>query len=214
MAALNQAKEAGLAVKVNREKIGMLSGEISAVKESIGKVKLASLQVQQEQAKTFAEKDSLRQLYKAKLEEFAKGSLDTADLQRQMENAKASNLESVQAITSELNGAKGSLQNVIYKESSLRSLVESLKVDLENVKKQHSELKEKEAKTESIAGNLHVKLRRSRYELEASIAEESQTRGTLPRNHFNPPTAISRTGKCTMRSRRDEQENREVKAGS
>ncbi|KAK8519814.1 hypothetical protein V6N12_003785 [Hibiscus sabdariffa] len=207
MAALNQAKEAGLAVKVNREKIGMLSGEISAVKESIGKVKLASLQVQQEQAKTFAEKDSLRQLYKAKLEEFAKGSLD-------MENAKASNLESVQAITSELNGAKGSLQNVIYKESSLRSLVESLKVDLENVKKQHSELKEKEAKTESIAGNLHVKLRRSRYELEASIAEESQTRGTLPRNHFNPPTAISRTGKCTMRSRRDEQENREVKAGS
>ncbi|KAK8638403.1 hypothetical protein V6N13_136831 [Hibiscus sabdariffa] len=42
-----------------------------------------------------------------------------------MENAKASGLESVQAITSELNGAKGSLQNVVYKESSLRSLVES-----------------------------------------------------------------------------------------
>ncbi|KAE8733520.1 DNA-directed RNA polymerase family protein [Hibiscus syriacus] len=201
MAALSLAKEAELAVKVNSEKVGKLSVEISAVKESIGKVMFASLQVQQEQAKTLAEKDSLRQLYKAKLEESAKRLLalknefdldlarnlevklsetvyQTADLQRQMENAMASDQESMQAITSELDADKGSLQIVVDEESSLRSLVESLKVELENVKKEHSELKDKEAKTESIAGNLHVKLWRSRCELEAFIAEESKTRGT------------------------------------
>ena len=60
----------------------------------------------------------------------------------------------------------------------MRSLVESLKVELENVKKEHSELKEKDAETESIAGNLHVKLRKSKLELEAFLAEESKTRGT------------------------------------
>ncbi|GMI85204.1 TOUCH-REGULATED PHOSPHOPROTEIN1 [Hibiscus trionum] len=200
MAAFDRAKEAELAVKVNMEKAGKLSGEISAVKESIAKVKLASLHVQQEQAKTFAEKDSLRQFYKAKLEESAKrlhalkNEFDleltknleaklsetinqTADLQRQMEDARASDLESMQAVTSELDGANGSLQKVVDEESSLRSLVDSLKVKLENVKKEHSELKEREAKTESIAGNLHVKLRRSKYELESFIAEESKTRG-------------------------------------
>ncbi|KAK8497613.1 hypothetical protein V6N13_141315 [Hibiscus sabdariffa] len=200
MAAFNRAKEAELAVKVNMEKVGKLSWEISAVKESIAKVKLASLQVQQEQAKTFAEKDSLRQLYKAKLEESRKRLLalkkefdlelarnleaklsetvnQTADLQRQMENARASDMESMQDVTSELDGVKGSLQKVVDEESSLRSLVDSLKVELENVKKEHSELKEKEAKTESIAGSLHVKLRRSKYELEFFIAEESKTRG-------------------------------------
>ncbi|KAE8693560.1 DNA-directed RNA polymerase family protein [Hibiscus syriacus] len=170
-AALNEAKEDGLAVKVNREQVGKLSAEISAVKESIGKVKFASLQVQQEQAKTLVEKDSLRQLYKAKLEE-------TADLQRRIENAMASDQESLQTITSELDSAKGSLQKVVVEESSLRSWVESLTIELENAKKEHLELKDKEAKTESIAGNLHVKLRKSRYELEASIAEESKTRGT------------------------------------
>ncbi|KAH7543911.1 hypothetical protein JRO89_XS15G0059900 [Xanthoceras sorbifolium] len=39
----------------------------------------------------------------------------------------------------------GSLQKVAEEESSLRSLVESLKLESENVKKEHFELKEKEA---------------------------------------------------------------------
>ncbi|MBA0573814.1 hypothetical protein Golob_001071 [Gossypium lobatum] len=199
-AAFNQAGEAEHAVNVNIEKVGALSREISAVQESIGNVKLASLEIQKEQAKTYAEKDTQRQLYKAKLEESTKRLLalknesdielarnleaklcetvyQIADLQKQIKNAKASDLESVQAVASELDGAKGSQQKVINKENLLRNLVESLKVELENVKKEHSELKEKEAETESIAGNLHVKLRRSKYDLEVFLAEESKTRG-------------------------------------
>ncbi|MFQ6650398.1 hypothetical protein Gotur_022368 [Gossypium turneri] len=200
IAAFNRAGEAEHAVNVNIEKVGALSREISAVQESIGNVKLASLEIQKEQAKTHAEKDTQRQLYKAKLEESTKRLLalknesdiklarnleaklcetvyQIADLQKQIKNAKASDLESVQAVTSELDGAKGSQQKVINKENLLRNLVESLKVELENVKKEHSELKDKEAETESIAGNLHVKLRRSKYDLEVFLAEESKTRG-------------------------------------
>ncbi|GMJ10432.1 TOUCH-REGULATED PHOSPHOPROTEIN1 [Hibiscus trionum] len=200
IAALKQTEEAEHVAKVNMEKVGELSREISYVQETIGQVKLASLEAQQEQAKMFSEKDSQRHLYKATLEESTKKLLalksesdpelmqnlearlvDTDNqieaLQKQMENAKASELEYVQTVTSELDGAKESLQKVADEEKSLRSLVESLKVELENVKKEHSELKEKEAETESIAGNLHVKLRKSKAELETFLAAESKTRG-------------------------------------
>ncbi|XVF77030.1 hypothetical protein PTKIN_Ptkin14bG0007100 [Pterospermum kingtungense] len=200
IAAFKQTEEAEHAAKINMEKVGELSKEISSVQDSIGQVKLASLEAQQEQAKIFAEKDTQRQSYKATLEESKKKLLalksefdpeltrnleaqlsETVDqigaLQKQMENAKASDLESVRTVTSELDGAKESLQKVAEEENSLKNLVESLKVELENVKKEHSELKEKEAETESIAGNLHVKLRKSKAELEAFLAEESKTRG-------------------------------------
>lgn len=200
VAAFKQEAEAKDAAKAYMERAGELSKEISAVQESIGQVKLASLHAQQEQVEIFSEKDVLRQSYKSTMEESAK-KLDVLKeefdpevsrnleaqlaetlneigaMKKQMENAKASDLESVQTVTLELDDAKGSLQKVAEEESSLRSLVEALKVELENVKKEHSELKEKEAETESIAGNLHVKLRKSKSELEACLAEESKTRG-------------------------------------
>ncbi|XP_031259720.1 WEB family protein At5g55860 [Pistacia vera] len=198
--AFNLAAEAENAAKANMERVSELSKEISAVQESIGQVKLATMQTQQEQAKVFTDKDVQKQSYKATLEESAKKlnalknqfdpeltkNLETqltetmnevAALQKQMENEKASDLDSVRTVTLELDDAKGSLLKVADEESSLHSLVESLKQELENVKKEHSELKEKETETESLAGNLHVKLRKSKSELEACLAEESKIRG-------------------------------------
>ncbi|PON86299.1 WEB family [Trema orientale] len=200
VAAYKHEAEAKDAAKANVERVGELSKEISAVQESVGQVKLASLQSQQEQAKIFSEKDTQRQSYRTTLEESAKKlsalkkefdpevsrSLEAqlaqtlneiGEMQKQMENAKASDLDSVRTVTLELDDAKGSLQKVAEEESSLRSLVEALKVELENVKKEHAELKEKEAETESIAGNLHVKLRKHKSELEACLSEESKVRG-------------------------------------
>uniref|UniRef100_A0A2P2KWX0 Uncharacterized protein MANES_15G058600 n=2 Tax=Rhizophora mucronata TaxID=61149 RepID=A0A2P2KWX0_RHIMU len=200
LAAFNQVSEAEHATKANVEKVGELSNEISALQKSIGQVKHAALQAQQEQAKVFAEKDVLRQSYKATLEASANKLLALKNefdpelaqnlekqldvtmneiglLQKQMENAKASDLDSVRTVTSELDGAKESLHKVAEEESSLQSLVESLKLELDGVKKEHSELKEKEAETDSIAGNLHVKLRKSKSELEAAIVEECRVRG-------------------------------------
>ncbi|GKV37371.1 hypothetical protein SLEP1_g45412 [Rubroshorea leprosula] len=200
VAAFNEAAEAGSAAKANMEKVSELSKEISVIQESIRQVKLASLEAQQEQAKTFSEKEAQRESYKAALQESAKKVLalknefdpevtqsleaqlaetvnEIETLQRQMDAAKTSDLESVKSVTSELDGAKESLQKVAEEESSLRSLVESLKVELEKVKKEHLELREKEVETESLAGNLHVKLRKSKSELEGFLAEESRARG-------------------------------------
>ncbi|KAL6313816.1 hypothetical protein AAG906_010235 [Vitis piasezkii] len=199
-AAFKQADEAEQVAKANMERASELSKEISAVQESIGQVKLASEQAQQEQAKLYAEKDVQRQSYRATLEESAKKLFalkeafdpeltrnleaqlaetvsEIGAVKKEMENARASDLDSVKTVTLELDDAKESLHKVAEEESSLRNLVESLKRELENVKKEHSEMKEKEAETESIAGNLHVKLRKSKSELEACLAEESKARG-------------------------------------
>lgn len=200
LAAFNQAAAAEHAAKANVEKVSELSKEISALQESIGQAKLVALEAHQEQAKIFAEKDVLRQSYKATLEASANKLLvlknefdpelarnlekqlaetmnEIGALQKQMENAKASDLDSVRTVTSELDGAKEFLQKVSEEENSLRSLLESLKLELENVKKEHSQLKEKEAETESIAGNLHVKLRKSKTELEQALVDESKAKG-------------------------------------
>ncbi|GFS45168.1 weak chloroplast movement under blue light protein [Actinidia rufa] len=199
-AAFKQVTEAELTAKANTEKAGELSKEISAVQELIGQVKLATAQAQQEQAKIFAEKDVQKQSHKATLEELAKKLLalkkeldpevtknleaqlaetmtEIGALQKEIENVKSSDLDSVRMVTSELDASKESLHKVAEEESSLRSLVDSLKVKMENLKKEHSELKKKEVETESIAGNLHVKLRKSKSELEAALAEESKVRG-------------------------------------
>lgn len=200
IAAFKQAAEAEDAAKANLEKSNELSKEISTVQESIEQVKLATSQAQQEQAKMFSEKDVQRQSYKATLEESEKKLLalkkeldpevtrnleaqlaDTENeigaLQKQMENAKASDLDSVKTVTSELDDAKESLQKVAEEEISLRNLVEALKAEMDNVKKEHSELNAKEAETESVAGKLHVKLQKVKSELEAYLVEESKARG-------------------------------------
>ncbi|KAI4306235.1 hypothetical protein L6164_029527 [Bauhinia variegata] len=200
VSAIEQVAEAKDAMKANTERASELSKEISAVHESIEKTKHASLQAQQQQARILAEKDLLRQSYKATLEaseekllalkkefspevaknlevQLAETVNEIGALQKKTEKEKTSDLDSVKIVTLELDDAKESLQKVAEEESYLRSLVETLKVELENVKKDHSELKEKEAETESLVGNLHVKLRKSKSELEAFLAEESKVRG-------------------------------------
>lgn len=199
-AAFKQAAEAEGAAKANMEKASELSKEITAANEAIGLVKEATILVQEEQGKIFAEKEVQKQSYKATLEDSAKKSLalkkeinpevtknlesqlaetvnEIGCVKKEMENAKASDIDSVRTVTLELDDAKGSLHKVVEEESLLRTMVESLKLELENVKREHLELKEKEAETESIAGTLHVKLQKSKSELEAAILEESKARG-------------------------------------
>ncbi|KAK9084590.1 hypothetical protein Sjap_025001 [Stephania japonica] len=198
--AFHQAEEAEQLTKANAERAHDISKEIAIIEESLLHVKLATEQARQEQAMILAEKDSQRQCSRAALDEAQKRlasfkeefnpefirDLETQldqktteidSVKKEIENAKASDLDSVRTVTSELDGAKETLHKVAEEESTLRSLVESLKLELENVKKEHSELREKEAETESIAGSLHVKLRKCKAELEAAVAEESKARG-------------------------------------
>ncbi|OIV92242.1 hypothetical protein TanjilG_00260 [Lupinus angustifolius] len=195
--ALKRTAEAEVALKENSERASELSNEISAVRDSVEQTKLAAIEAHQQKLIILAEKDVIRQSYKATLEQSEKKLFDLKKefnpeltknlemqlaetlsanraLQKEMEYKRSMDLHSVKMVTLELDGAKESLQKVADEESSLRSLVETLKIELENVKREHSELKEKESETESLVGNLHVKLRKSKSELEAILAEESK----------------------------------------
>ncbi|XP_060190006.1 WEB family protein At5g55860 [Lycium barbarum] len=198
--AIEQAAEAERTAKANMERASELSKEITSVQESIGLLNLASGQVREEESKIYAEKDVQKQSYKAKLEESTKKLLalrketdpdlaknleaklaekksEIEALKKEMDNAKSSDLDKVKVITAELDDAKDSLHKVVEEENTLQNMVETLKMELENIKKEHSDLKEKEAETESLAGSLHVKLRKAKSELEVAVAEEAKARG-------------------------------------
>ncbi|KAM0943074.1 putative WEB family protein [Dioscorea sansibarensis] len=197
VAAIQQEVEAKGLSDVNEEKASQFSHEIAATQESLKQAKLALLRTQQEESKVLSEKNGSRQSYRHKLEETEKKlsalkkefdpqvylnlqtklneeNAEIGATQRQIKHAKDSELESATNVTKELDEAKGVLKRVAEEESSLRSLVDSLKLELEALKKEHAQVKEKDAETESIAAQLHAKLHYSKFELEAAMVVQSK----------------------------------------
>ncbi|KAJ0601559.1 putative WEB family protein [Helianthus annuus] len=160
--AIKRETESELMKNVSLDRTGENSKEIMSVQETN----------EQEQEKAFAEKNVQKLAHKAALKESAKKllalreqvnlekskDLGTERLQREMENARALDLDSLKTVTLELDGAKDSLQKVFEEESWLKKLLEGLKTELENIRKEHKELKEKETETESVVGNRNSKL--------------------------------------------------------
>ncbi|XWS18106.1 hypothetical protein CRYUN_Cryun32bG0013200 [Craigia yunnanensis] len=175
LAAFQQAAEAQCSAKVYSERVSELSKEISAMKEAIQQVKFATQQVYQEQENIAAEKDALQKSYKSAKEETEKkliSSMKAYDpeltkyleeklmettaqveaLQGEMKKVHALEMASVRVVTAELNEATTTLQLVADEECSLRTLVSSIGLELEEVKrKQQNEMKTKEAERESVA---------------------------------------------------------------
>ncbi|XP_058745005.1 WEB family protein At5g55860-like [Vicia villosa] len=199
VSAFKQAEEARDAIETNEERARELFNEILAVQESIRQLNVASVEDDRQKKKILVEKNVLSQSYKAGIEEYEKNLLalnkdfsskltknlevkltdrisEISAPQKEIESKKTSDFESAKTLTLVLDGAKASLQKFSEEEESLRCLVEGLKLDLENVKREHSELKEKECKTESILRNLRDELEKREFELEICLAEESEVR--------------------------------------
>ncbi|KAJ0968878.1 hypothetical protein J5N97_021755 [Dioscorea zingiberensis] len=116
------------------------------------------------------------ELYKNLEAKLAEVTTEIGVIQKEIESAKASDFQSLSTATMDFHGAKEVLQKVMEEENSLWKLVESLKVELEMVKKkEHAELKDKDAETESVIGSLHFKLQKCKEELEAAIASDAKT---------------------------------------
>jgi hypothetical protein len=166
LAAFQQAAEAQRSANINTEKGCELSKEIAAMQSSTEHLKLATLQAQQEQGKMVAEKDACLQSYKSKKEEaekkllsmkeevdlestrnleamFAETSAEIEVLQEEMKKAHAYGMDTVRVVTSKLAEATKTLQEVAKEESSLRSSVSSLGLELEDVKKEQAECQAK-----------------------------------------------------------------------
>ncbi|KAK4259166.1 hypothetical protein QN277_005524 [Acacia crassicarpa] len=193
LAAFQTAGEAQRSAKLNSEKISELSKEIAAMKTSVEELKLASLQAQEEQANAMADREAQYESYQngkaeaeAKMEtlmneyepevnteeleaKLAETSAEIEVLQEQMKKAHASDMDAARAITSELSEATKTLGEVAEEESSLSNLVALLRDELENVKTDQRILKDKEQKSEALAGYIENELQKSKGE--ANIEE-------------------------------------------
>ncbi|KAL0734838.1 hypothetical protein Bca4012_011048 [Brassica carinata] len=230
--ALAREEEAKEVTKVCSEKIEFLRKEIAAVNESVEQTKLACSQSRKEQTEIFSDKEIQRQSYKAGMEESAKKLLalknefdpefaknleaqlnetynEIDEFQKQMETAKASDVESVNGVSLELKEAKGLLEKLVGEEKSLQASMESLKAELEKVKKERSEVEAKEAEIEAVAGDLNLKLSRSKSELEECVGEESKAKAALEDmmstlNQITSETEAARREADEMRNKAEE----------
>ncbi|KAJ7967851.1 WEB family protein [Quillaja saponaria] len=197
--AFQTAAEAQRSANVNTQKTSNLSKEIEAMNASKEHLKLAYTQDQEEKAKIIAEKDAHLQAYITQKEEaekklmslkeecdpeltqnledkLAETSVEIEVLQKEIEKARASEMDNLKVVTSELNEATRTLQELAEEEISLRKLVISLRLELENVGMEQAELKEREAQTEALAAKLQSELQKIKGEamadIEPALAEE------------------------------------------
>lgn len=100
---------------------------------------------------------------------------------------EALEVEANRAGLSEPGILKESLLKGVIEGTSLQRMVKSLKAELENLKKEHAELKDKGAGAEFSAGNLRFKLLRSKFEDEGCIVNEAKVIHTLEDAVQNQP---------------------------
>lgn len=174
LAAFQTTGEAQRSAKLNSERIGELSEEITTIKASIEQLKLASVQSEEEQEQVMGQNENF---YKTAKEEVQKKleslkneydpelirsldaklvetSTEIEVLQEQMKKLHASKMDSMRLLTSELIEATKTLQDVAAEETSLKKLVFSLRTELIQVKKEKDKLREKKQAAEALAANL------------------------------------------------------------
>uniref|UniRef100_A0A0V0HV76 Putative WEB family protein-like n=1 Tax=Solanum chacoense TaxID=4108 RepID=A0A0V0HV76_SOLCH len=83
-------------------------------------------------------------------------------LQEQLNNVRASDLDSFTKTTSQLHLTKNTFQDIVAEERSLRSLVDSLQAELDTLKGHNSQFKVKADEAEALAENLRVSLDNSK----------------------------------------------------
>ncbi|XP_018487114.1 WEB family protein At1g12150 [Raphanus sativus] len=199
--ALNQAAEAKRALQVNSAKVNELSKEIGDMKDAIHQLKLAATQNLEEYANIVKEKDDLRECYKTAVEEAEKKLLvlrkeyqpelsrnleakliettsEIEILREEMKKAHESEMNTVKIITNELNEATMKLQEAADEEGSLRSLVNSLRMELEEMRREREELQRREAERLEVEERKKVEalkeesLKLEEMKLEASVARK------------------------------------------
>ncbi|KAJ9180799.1 hypothetical protein P3X46_009006 [Hevea brasiliensis] len=166
-ASFQQAAEAQRVANVNIERITELSNEIRIMQESAQQLKLASIESQEQLEKILSEKEacirasiatkedvdkrlkSLIQEYDPKLTrklelKLAETNMEIEVIQEEMKRAHAIEMDTMKLVTTELNEATKTLQQVAEEENLLRNIVTSLRLELEEVRKEKAELEKKE----------------------------------------------------------------------
>ncbi|XP_010542179.1 PREDICTED: WEB family protein At1g12150 [Tarenaya hassleriana] len=198
--ALQQAAEAQRAIEANSRKVDELSKEISDMKDAIQQLKSAATQNLQEYEKIMKDKDYLRDCYKAGVEDAEKKllalrkqydpeltrsleakltetTLEIEVLREEMKKAHESEMNTVKIITNELNDATTRLQEAADEECSLRSLVNSLRMELEDLRRECEQQKQKQAERLAMEEQKQAEaLEQENLKLEQMLSEAASVR--------------------------------------
>ncbi|OAY41219.1 WEB family protein At1g12150 [Manihot esculenta] len=164
-----QAAEVQMVTNGNIERISELSNEISAMQESTLQIKLATVQCQEQQESIMSEKQACIKAYAATKEDLDKKLMSLKEeydpelhkkleqklserneeievIREEMKRAHAIEMDNVKLITTELNEATKTLQKVAEEENLLRNIVTALKLELDEVQREKSDLEKREKK--------------------------------------------------------------------
>ncbi|KAG6420882.1 hypothetical protein SASPL_117426 [Salvia splendens] len=191
LAAFQKIEDARQATKASGERQSMLSKEVSMLRRALDQVKFDSLQAQEEHLKLIAEKEvhllvhksakevaemeikALREVYgheenlPRKLEE-ATGAIKV--LQEQLNDVRASDLNSLQTAVTELDCARKELQQLVAEEVSMHTSVESLEHELEHVKRERTECEKKVSEAEVEIEQMRVEIAERTAEFEIALS--------------------------------------------
>lgn len=200
LAAFQRIEDARQATKASQERQNMLSKEVSMLRRALDQVKFDSLQAQEEHLKLIAEKEvhllvhksakevaemeikSLREVYGPE-ENLARKLEETTEaikvLQEQLNDVRASDLNSLQTAVTELDCARKELQQLVAEENSLCVSVEKLEQELDKLKKERSEREKKvleeEARIESMKNEVEERTAELEKAKSRNIRDEMQS---------------------------------------
>ncbi|KAL6544679.1 hypothetical protein OROMI_023541 [Orobanche minor] len=187
LAAIQDQEDARQSTQTNSERKNRLSKEVESLRETLDRVKTASLTSEEEHLKLIAEKEIYVLVHKSAKEvgereierlreeygpeENTEEKLEEANeaikvLREQLNDVRTSDLNSLQNVVSKLDSAKRELEEIVEEENSIRGYVDKLEVELKEVKGKHSECEKKALEAELMLGQMQAQLEHIRTELE------------------------------------------------
>ncbi|KAL6553180.1 hypothetical protein OROGR_007022 [Orobanche gracilis] len=187
LAAIQEQEDARQSTQTNLERKNRLSNEVESLRETLDRVKIASLTAEDEHLKLIAEKEVYVLVYKSAKEvgereikrlrdeygpeENTEEKLEEANeaikvLREQLNDVRTWDLRSLQNVVSELDSAKRELEEIMEEENSIRGYVDKLEVELKEVRGKHSECKKKTLESELMLGQMQAQLEHIKTELE------------------------------------------------
>lgn len=162
LAACQQAAEAQHSAELSSERVDELQKEIEAVKDTARQIKVASQEIEEELDNIVSERHELIRCYedlKNQAEEklvslskdydpqltislemkIAETAAEIEDVKKQLQDAQAAEVDILRIVTTELNEARRTLHKVTKEESFLKSLLNSLELELEKVKREYAD---------------------------------------------------------------------------
>ncbi|KAG8385893.1 hypothetical protein BUALT_Bualt03G0092400 [Buddleja alternifolia] len=176
LAIFQEAEDAQHTAKMNQDRQSQLEKEVADLQETLDHVNLAKTQAQEEHSKLMAEKEALLITRKLATEEALKEIVrlkEEYEPKEILDEKLEQTSEAIKILQEQLKDvhAKKALKELVAEESSLRSCVVSVKLELEEVKRDRSESHQRALDAESAVEKLQAELEKKKAELDEAMLE-------------------------------------------